>query len=253
MDLIKINDFFKISDFFFKGLGLFAYKDPKRVVPIKTQVIMNIIFWLGFTNLIITAVAEIDFIVGSMGDLDKFLEATAVLPCTGFVLLSMFKVSYPYSNSNNIILLIDGLNSLMPKDKESQELFKIKYHLRNTLRLGFTYAGVLTIAIWTFNLAPFVWSLLEYIFSSSNQGFDYRLPYIGSYPFPIDSALIYGAMYLSHVWAGSTAAGGFFSCDIFMFNVILLICMNFNYIEENIGKNPKELNKLIQHHQSVLQ
>lgn len=251
---VEMNDFMKISDFFYKTLGMFAYRDPKRKISRKTTIIMNLVFYGNFINLNIAVWAEIVYLVKAIGQFSSFLQATALAPCIGFCLLSEFKLLYSWINSEKLVSLVDGLQNLFPKDEKSQEMYNVKEYLRNNLRLGFFYSLVLSLTIWAFNLVPLIWSLAEYTFSSDmDKEFQWRLAYITWYPFEINTVPVYAGVYITHIFAGCTAAGGYFSCDIFMFNLIVLICMNFKYIEENLGKKSKNVKDIIKHHQIILE
>lgn len=249
----KFTDFMKISDFYFKSLGMFPYKDHRRITK-KSKIIMDCVFWLNFINLNLTVLAEIVFLMKAMGEFSTFLEATALAPCIGFCLLSEFKLLWSRKMSEETLILINGLKALYPNEN-SQELFKTDYYLKKTLRLGTFYSLILTLTIWAFNLAPLVYSLAEFYTSSDlDVEYQWRLAYLTWYPFNVNTVPVYATVYITHILGGWTAAGGFFACDIFMFNLILLICMNFNYIEENIGHgSSKNFNRLIKHHQIILE
>lgn len=249
----ELNDFMAISDFFYNLLGMFPYKDPKRYVSRRTKIIMNIIFWTCYINLNVDVLAEIIYLVKAFGTFSSFLEATALAPCIGFCLVSEFKLYLIWKMSSDIIELMNGLHELYPTDENSQKLFKTDYYLQKTLRLGKLYSIILLITVWTFNLIPLGWSLVEFYTSSdANEEFKWRLPYLIWRPFEINSVPVYLAVYATHMLGGWTAAGGCFACDIFMFNLIFLLCMNFNYIEENIGRKT-DFYKLIKHHQITLE
>lgn len=251
MSLVQFNDFMKISDFFYKTLGMFAYKDPQRKISLLRSIIMNIIFYINIINLAVIVLLEMIFFIKAIGQSASFLEATAIAPCIGFCLLSYFKLYYFWINSEELLNLIQGLQLLFPKTEETQESFKVMFYLKKALRLGIVYSLSLSFTIWAFNLIPLFWSLEEYFFE--NKEFAWRLAYLTWYPFEINTAPVYAGIYFTHILAGCTAAGGAFSCDIFMFNIIILICMNFKYIEENIGNNPNDFNKFIKYHQIVLE
>lgn len=253
MKVIKIEDFFKISNFFFRVIGIFPYKDPNRKESAKIQLFMNLIFLLGYTNLLICFIQQNVYILKALAE-GNILAAFIATPCTGIVALSFFKVVYMNLNSNNITELIQGLNDLMPKEEKAQNIFKVNFHLRKVLKLGSFYTVVLSTSIWAFNLLPLAWSLIEFLFASdNNRNFEFRLPFVCYYPFSIDCISKYVFAYVTQVFGGITSSGGLFSCDILMFNLILLICMNFNYVENNISKNSQNLNDIIKHHQRILE
>lgn len=250
----KFNDFMKISDFFYKSLGLFPYNDPRRKVTTKTRILMSTLFWANFINLNLAVLAEIVYLMKAMKEFSSFLQATALAPCIGFCFLSEFKLFWSWSMSKDVVTLIDGLKALYPKDRRNQRLFKVDFHLKKALRLGFFYSLVLTLTIWAFNLIPLAWSLVEFYTSpDQNVEFKWRLAYLTWYPFEINTVPVYAVVYITQIIAGCTAAGGFFACDIFMFNLIILLCMNFNYIEENISRRSKDFKRLVRHHQLVLE
>lgn len=249
----KFNDFMKVSNFFYKTMGMFAYKDPIRKVNRKTQIIMNLIFWASFVNLNVTVVAEIVYLVKAIGTFSSFLEATALAPCIGFCFLTEFKLSYTWTMSENIVELMNGLQALYPTDERSQKIYKVDHYLKVALRLGKFYSSIMLVTIWSFNLLPLSWSLLEFYTSSDiDVEFKWRMAYLTWYPFEINNIPVYTGVYITHIMAGCTAAGGSLACDVFMFNLIFLLCMNFNYIEENIHRK-QEIDKLIKHHQIILE
>ncbi|KAL5287315.1 GPROR8.2 family protein [Megaselia abdita] len=259
--LIQLENFMKISKFFFKGLGMVAYRDVTvaATVAATTTLFMNIVFWSNFVNLNVTIVLELIYLVKAMSSFSSFLEATALAPCIGFCILSEFKLFTVWRSSNQIIALVNGLKEFFPQSVEQQEKFMVEHWLKRTLRLGVMYSSCLIIAIWAFNLLPLFWSLVEFYVAGGQ--FNWRFAYLLWYPFQVNTIPVYSFIYTHQVFAGYTAAGGFFCCDIFMFNLILLLCMNFSYIANSIAemkpcgteKDSMQLNALVKHHQRILE
>uniref|UniRef100_T1GT15 Odorant receptor n=1 Tax=Megaselia scalaris TaxID=36166 RepID=T1GT15_MEGSC len=204
-------------------------------------------FWIGIINLVLTFIAEIAFIQKS----SSFLQITGVIPCIGFLLHSVFKLLYFYANSGNIVRLIEGLNSFLSRDEEIREFSKIKIKLRNTLKFGAFYGIFLSTAVWMcFMLFPLAIPFKELILS--NQRFLFKLPYTPD-TFPIESQFLFYLLYISQVLGGTFQALIYVYFVVFIFNMILLICMNFDYIEDNIENGLENFNILIQKHQRILE
>lgn len=254
----------KISKFFFKGLGMVVYRDrdSTATTTTTTMLFMNIVFWSNFVNLNVTIALELIYLVKAMGSFSSFLEATALAPCLGFCILSEFKLFTVWRSSNQIISLVNGLKECFPQTAEQQHTFMVAQWLKRTLRLGVMYSSCLIIAIWAFNLLPLCWSLVEFYTNDDQHGsFNWRFAYLLWYPFQVNSIPVYSFVYTHQVFAGYTAAGGFFCCDIFMFNLILLLCMNFHYISNAISEmkpsgtnaDSMQINVIIKHHQRILE
>lgn len=252
MKLISSSCFFKTSDYFYQALEMFISKNSRYRKFNMSKYTLILLFYISVLNKFFNFVMGIYFIKVSLKSPSNFLRITANVSCTGYVFHSLFKILYFYRNFKKCILLIEGLNLYLSKDEEVKILNKIKLKLKIVFKIGALYSFAYLFAIMAFNVLPFVLYLIEFSTNSSSEKVEYKFPYIPLFPFRIDNFKIYVVVYICQVLSAFTAAFVSKSCNIFMFSMILLICINFNYIEDNISKDAINLINVIKHHQNVL-
>jgi odorant receptor len=210
-----------------------------------------------------------------VGHENTFITLTNCAPCTGFVTLTLVKVSAVYGNRNVLKKLMNQLKAfscqetfpntqtdlIVRRSKQMMKVLKVKnsnFNARTIFYIiffSFFLKVLYMILIWVFNLMPAFVMIYWYITDGSYQK---KLPYFMWYPFDCFQPIIYEICYVFVMWGAFTCAIGILSSDLMFCAVITLICMRFNVLKSKIrkvidGKLPKEeFKKWIDDHNEIM-
>lgn len=253
MALVDFDDFFVIPKIFYQVLGMTLYKDDSVISPYRAKLGL-LLFSTTFLNINWCLLMEIvDMSTANM------LELTATLTCFIFTLLGQIKIFIIWSNRKTTNDFIELMKQQFPRTSEGQAAFDVSNALKGMLFLEKLYLVVLLIGLWSFNLLSLFWSMIEYLLDSSN-GFVMRFPYYKWQPFKIDNAWTYLAAYVQQMHVGVGAVNCFIAADIFLFSIISVLLMYFQYIQRQLSamvlkRTEEDLEKLrtiMSFHQTTL-
>lgn len=133
--LIEFSDFFRISGYSFKLIGLNPFFESKKAStkirqnkPRFNSFLTHFCFWL--TSL--TTVLEIIFCLSIIGDMDHFLDFCKTFSCFLFDFMAVLEMLLIRFSGNDFRLFILELEQLFPSDKGTQEKYKIQRQAKDT-------------------------------------------------------------------------------------------------------------------------
>jgi odorant receptor len=211
----------------FKIYRLLAW-NPLDENKTKTQIVYFVIaVFYGF----LCFVKEMIYFVLHLGEENNFLVLTNNLPCAGFVVLTMAKISPIYVHRKVLIEMLKDL-------QEMNKLFlKINFLELRFVKISKKMLTIFTvlfmILIWIFNLMPLI--KMGHSAIVGNQVIR-QLPYYMWYPFDVHQPIVFEICYVIVNWGAFTCALGILTSDLLLCSFITLICMQFHNLKSRINE-----------------
>lgn len=192
-----------------------------------------ILFFVGYTNMVLLVLGEIVYFLLTFGRLDNFVELTEVMLCIGFICLSIVKVATVIWQRRKTNLLITELLRIYPVTPTDQREYNVHDYSKRTVRLMTVYTWLQMVMIWLYNLNPLVDTIIGYTGAGT---WKVNLPYIIWYPFDPYPRVWFELNYLSQIWAAYVASAGMLATDLLLCGMVMEICMHFDHLSRTLLK-----------------
>uniref|UniRef100_T1GPT4 Odorant receptor n=1 Tax=Megaselia scalaris TaxID=36166 RepID=T1GPT4_MEGSC len=166
-------------------------------------------------------------------DPDKFLEATAMIPCILFIIGMNYKEYLLTDRKKDVYKVMQDLRNLFPESREAQRKYKVHEFCSVMQKVEFVFICCCISFTTVFSSMPFVVGM----YKSWYLGEDYQrvLPYVVWYPFDYTKNLpLYLFLYLFQYQGAYTASVLFVGADLLMCGAISQNCMHLHYIANMI-------------------
>lgn len=150
------------------------------------------------------------------------LVLTNNLPCAGFVVLTMVKLSAVYFNRAKLTEIFKDLQEL--DDASLEKVNENPSFVRISKEMLKVFTVLFMILIWIFNLMPLVKMTTEVL---NSEPFIRQLPYYLTYPFDVHQPIVYEICYVILTWGAFTDALGILTSDLLLCSFLTFICMQF--------------------------
>lgn len=224
--IIEFDDFFIITRKFydFVGMTLHEFRSHRTTLG-------SLLFWSTILSINWALALEVINIFDA-----SFMDSSAVLTNFTFTFLAQLKVYIIWSNRANVMNLFQLMKEHFPRTAKDQAAFNVSDALRNILHLQKLYITVLISGVWSFNLLPFAWSIVEYLLDSNDGFFIFRFPYYTYFPVEINNNWIYSVSYIQQMHAGVSAVNCCIASDTLLYGIISVLLMNFRYMQEQLKR-----------------
>lgn len=216
----------------YKAVGMIPYINyPGEKIPFKWEVFL----FFGFVTIILAVLTETIYFINILGNFDKFLELTAVLPCIGFTSNSIMKFITNILNRKKISPMIWKLRDLFPLTKEEQEFYKVSEYYKKSNTLFVAFAVFMMVWILTFDFFAVAKSIFEYYFlNADDEGFTRRVPYYMWFPYDWNQYGYYELTLVFSVAAGHCATIPITASDLLLCTLLVQLCMQFDGLKRKL-------------------
>ncbi|GBP72518.1 Odorant receptor 85c [Eumeta japonica] len=209
-------------------------------------------YYVLWITLFVMIIGEVAFMVNVTSE--KFLELTALVPCTAIGFLSLTKTTFIYRNRNSAMDLVKRLEILYLQYRNEQKWMSLVGDDVNFVRsLTVSYVILNQMLVWTYNLSSLI--LMIYTYLVENR-LVYVLPYPVALPFEVNSWFRWSVVYLYSVANAFVTVLNFCTVDCFYYILTCLICTNFAILNARIkelsSETSEDLLELIKDHQYLL-
>ena len=249
--LLKFEDMFVISNFFYKSIGV------RPLIRKSSQSLWyEVVFWVTLINCVLGYIAEWIFLCASFGKPGSFLSLIALTPCICFVTLAIHAQLVVLVKRKELTRIVNMLVDGFPTTLEGQLSQKVHEKKKQFEMYSYAYCGATIILIITFNFIPFVENLRDYL---QKGHWEKILPYFMWYPFNEFDDQVFPYIYVHQTIAGFSASFAL-QAEIYLIGTAMCqFCIHFEGLSREIRnyRPNKEtdkifLRKIIKKHNEIL-
>ncbi|XP_037951221.1 odorant receptor 85b-like [Teleopsis dalmanni] len=259
MNLAKFDDFVRLSNFFYKTVGIKPYEKPDTIKT--SSFLQNFVFYAGTLNLVIALMGEFLYVLIAFKNGTNFAEATMTMSYIGFVSVGLFKMLSIWWKKDVLTAFVRELLAIFPNTAQRQEQYKLNSYLRQCTFVTVGFSLLYMILIWTYNLFAMVqylvyerWLQLRFV--------GRMLPYYLYIPWNYEDNWSYYLLYAALNFAGYTSASGQIAADLLLCATATQVLMHYDFISncieqhkintKNSGKDMLFLKDIIAYHEKLL-
>lgn len=234
--LIKFEDYFKISSGVFKSVGLNPNFNSKEPLSNTKNWLLFILFHVCFWVLVVTTILELIFVLTVAGDKDQLMDFCRAISCALFDVMGIEEMVLIWMSGNKFKAFILQLEEMFPNDPETQRKYNIRKHAQDTKMVvkNLTSVFVFCIVVWLVG-SPCYDALVSH-FTGSAYVFD--LPFKMWAPVDLDDPVAFNTALFMQFDTIYASVMTILAVNTLFLSIVAQICLQFDMLSQNIRELP---------------